>query len=112
MEVFGSANLRSREAGREHAIPYEIVLASINNDLRITSATSGLQLVAMAPWYRLSGDIDALLVVGGISIWTGESLLARPAELTGEPKEPFAGRKLDVTVNWPVQSYKAAVVGE
>lgn len=73
MEVFGSANLRLREAGREHAIPYEVVLASINNDLRITSATSGLQLVATAPWYRLSGAIDTLLVVGGISIWTGES---------------------------------------
>lgn len=39
-------------------------------------------------------------------------LLARLAELTGEPKEPFAGRRLDVTVNRPVQLYNAAVVGE
>jgi len=73
MEVFGSANFRLREAGRERAIPYEVVLASTNNDLRITSTTSGLQLVATAPWYRLSGDIDTLLIVGGLNIWTGES---------------------------------------
>lgn len=73
MEVFGGANFRLREAGRERAIPYEVVLASVCKDLGIKSATSGLQLVATAPWYRLSGDIDTLLVVGGISIWTGES---------------------------------------
>lgn len=73
MEVFGSANFRLREAGRKRAIPYELVLASTQDDLRITSATSGLQLVATAPWHRLGDDIDTLLVVGGISIWTGES---------------------------------------
>ena len=73
MEVFGSANFRLREAGRDRAIRYEVVLASIGKDLRIRSATSGLQLVAMEPWYRLSGDIDTLLVVGGINIWTGDS---------------------------------------
>jgi transcriptional regulator GlxA family with amidase domain len=73
MEVFGSANFRLREAGRERAIPYEVVLASTNKDLRITSTTSGLQLVAKAPWYRFSGNIDTLLVVGGLNIWTGES---------------------------------------
>lgn len=73
MEVFGGANFRLREAGRERAIPYEVALASIGKDLTIKSATSGLQLVATAPWYRLSGDIDTLLVVGGISIWTGDS---------------------------------------
>jgi transcriptional regulator GlxA family with amidase domain len=73
MEIFGSANFRLREAGRERAIPYEAVLASTNDDLRITSATSGLQLVATAPWYQLTGDIDTLLIVGGMNIWTGES---------------------------------------
>ena len=73
MEVFGSANFRLREAGRERAIPYEVLLASTNKDLRITSTTSGLQLVAKAPWYHFSGNIDTLLVVGGLNIWTGES---------------------------------------
>lgn len=73
MEVFGSANFRLRESGRERAIPYEIVLASTGTDLRITSSVSGLQLLATTPWFRLSGEIDTLLVVGGISIWTGES---------------------------------------
>jgi len=73
MEVFGSANYRLREAGRERAIPYEVILASTGTDLRITSTMSGLQLVATAPWFRLSGEIDTLLVVGGIHIWTGES---------------------------------------
>ena len=34
---------------------------------------SGLQLIATKPWNRLSGDIDTLLVVGGVNIWTGES---------------------------------------
>lgn len=73
MEVFGSANFRLREAGRERAITYEVVLASTTDDLRITSTTSGLQLMATAPWNRLSGDIDTLLVVGGVNIWTGDS---------------------------------------
>jgi len=73
MEVFGSANFRLREAGRERAIPYEVILASTGTNLRITSTMSGLQLVATAPWFRLSGEIDTLLVVGGINIWTGES---------------------------------------
>ena len=73
MEVFGSANFRLREAGRARALPYEVVLASTHRDLRITSAMSGLQLLAKTPWDRLSGDIDTLLVVGGIKIWTGES---------------------------------------
>ncbi len=73
MEVFGSANFRLREAGRGRAIPYEVELASTSNDLRITSTTSGLQMLATAPWHRISGDIDTLLVVGGMNIWTGES---------------------------------------
>lgn len=73
MEVFGSANFRLREAGRERAIPYEVILASTETNLRITSTISGLQLVATAPWFRLSGEIDTLLVVGGINIWTGAS---------------------------------------
>ena len=34
---------------------------------------SGLQLVATTPWNRLPGDIDTLLVVGGVDIWTGDS---------------------------------------
>ncbi|MBV8513913.1 MAG: GlxA family transcriptional regulator [Acidobacteria bacterium] len=73
MEVFGSANFRLREAGRARATPYEVILASTHEDLRITSATSGLQLLATTPWYDLTGDIDTILVVGGISIWTGAS---------------------------------------
>jgi transcriptional regulator GlxA family with amidase domain len=73
MEVFGSANFRLREAGRERATSYEVVLASTTDDLRITSTTSGLQLMATAPWNRLQGDIDTLLVVGGVNIWTGDS---------------------------------------
>jgi transcriptional regulator GlxA family with amidase domain len=73
MEVFGSANFRLREAGRERAIPYEVVLASTSDNRRITSTTSGLQLIATAPWNRLTGEIDTLLVVGGLNIWTGES---------------------------------------
>ena len=73
MEVFGSANFRLREAGRERAMPYEVILASTGANLRITSTMSGLQLVATAPWFRIVGEIDTLLVVGGISVWTGES---------------------------------------
>ena len=73
MEVFGSANFRLREAGREHAMPYEVVLASTSDDLKITSTTSGLQVLATAPWHGLPDDIDTLLVVGGVNIWTGRS---------------------------------------
>jgi len=73
MEVFGTANFKLREAGRERATPYKVDLVSTGSDLRITSTMSGLQLVATAPWNRVSGDIDTLLVVGGVNIWTGES---------------------------------------
>jgi transcriptional regulator GlxA family with amidase domain len=73
MEVFGTANFKLREAGRERSTPYEVQLASTGSDLRITSTMSGLQLVATAPWNRVSDDIDTLLVVGGVNIWTGES---------------------------------------
>ena len=73
MEVFATANARLREAGRERSPRYEVQLASTGEDQHITSAMSGLQLVATAPWNRLSGEIDTLLVVGGIDIWTGKS---------------------------------------
>jgi len=73
MEVFGTANFKLREAGRERSLPYVVELASTGDSLRITSTMSGLQLVATKPWNRLSGEIDTLLVVGGVNIWTGES---------------------------------------
>ena len=73
MEVFGTANFKLREAGRDRSIPYAVELASTSSDLRITSTMSGLQLVAAKPWNRLSGNIDTILVVGGVNIWTGES---------------------------------------
>lgn len=73
VEVFATANARLREAGRERSPRYRVELASTGGDRRIISAMSGLQLVATAPWNRLSGEIDTLLVVGGIDIWTGES---------------------------------------
>ena len=73
MEVFGTANFKLREAGRDRSMPYAVELASTTNNLRITSTMSGLQLVATKPWNRLSGDIDTILVVGGVKIWTGES---------------------------------------
>lgn len=73
MEVFGTANFKLREAGRERSIPYVVELASTTSNRRIRSTMSGLQLVATKPWNRLSDDIDTLLVVGGVNIWTGES---------------------------------------
>lgn len=73
MEVFGTANFKLREAGRERSVPYAVELASTSNSLRIRSTMSGLQLVATKPWNRLSGEIDTILVVGGVNIWTGES---------------------------------------
>jgi transcriptional regulator GlxA family with amidase domain len=78
MEVFGTANFKLREAGRERSIPYDVELVATARDLRITSSMSGLQMVAAAPWDRLSGEIDTLLVVGGVDIWTGQ---ANPAFL-------------------------------
>jgi len=73
MEVFGTANFKLQEAGRERSTRYAVELASTGNNLRITSTMSGLQLVATAPWNRLPDDIDTLLVVGGVDIWTGRS---------------------------------------
>jgi transcriptional regulator GlxA family with amidase domain len=73
MEVFGTANFKLHEAGRERGTRYELELASTGSDLRIKSTMSGLQLVATTPWNRLPGDIDTLLVVGGVDIWTGDS---------------------------------------
>lgn len=73
MEVFGTANFKLREAGRERGTPYELELASTGSNLRIRSTMSGLQLVATAPWNRLPDGIDTLLIVGGVDIWKGES---------------------------------------
>ena len=73
MEVFGTANFKLREAGRELGTPYKVDLVSTGRNLRITSTMSGLQLIATAPWNRVAGDIDTLIVVGGVNIWTGES---------------------------------------
>lgn len=73
MEVFATANARLRDTGRERAPRYHVQLASTGEDPRITSAMSGLQLVATTSWDRLSGDIDTLLVVGGVNVWTGAS---------------------------------------
>jgi transcriptional regulator GlxA family with amidase domain len=73
MEVFGTANFKLREAGRERSTPYVVELAATSDNLCITSTMSGLQLVATKPWSRLSDDIDTILVVGGVNIWTGES---------------------------------------
>ena len=73
MEVFGTANFKLRETGRERSVPYAVELVSTSGNTRITSTMSGLQLVATKPWNRLTGEIDTLLVVGGVSIWTGES---------------------------------------
>jgi transcriptional regulator GlxA family with amidase domain len=68
MEVFGTANFKLREAGRERSTPYVVELAATSNNLCITSTMSGLQLVATKPWSRLSGDIDTILVVGRVNI--------------------------------------------
>ncbi len=73
MEVLGTANARLRDAGRERSPRYQVQLASTSDDPRITSAMSGLQLVATASWDRLAGEIDTLLVVGGVEVWTGAS---------------------------------------
>jgi len=73
MEVFGTANFKLREAGRHRSIPYEVKLISTGPDVRIKSSMSGLQMIASAPWNRVSGEIDTLLVVGGVELWTGES---------------------------------------
>ena len=73
MEVFGTANFKLREAGRERSIPYKPELISTGQDLRIRSGMSGLQMVAAAPWNDVSGEIDTLLVVGGVDVWTGQS---------------------------------------
>jgi transcriptional regulator GlxA family with amidase domain len=50
MEVFCSANFRLREAGREHAISYEVALASTGDDLKITSTTSGPHKPSGSQW--------------------------------------------------------------
>src|SRR5262249_20781824 len=65
------AALKLREAGRDLSLRYRVTLAACSDDLRIRSATSGLTITAECPWSAVRGEVDTIIVAGGMDIWTG-----------------------------------------
>jgi transcriptional regulator GlxA family with amidase domain len=71
VEIFATAVVKLREAGRALSLPYRVTVAACTETLAIRSATSGLTITADCPWSAVHGDIDTLLVAGGMDLWTG-----------------------------------------
>jgi transcriptional regulator GlxA family with amidase domain len=71
VEIFSTAAVKLREAGRELSLPYRVTVAACTDTLAIRSATSGLTIMADCPWSAVEGEVDTLLVAGGMSLWTG-----------------------------------------
>jgi transcriptional regulator GlxA family with amidase domain len=71
IEVFATAVTKLREAGRARSRPYEVTLASCTDALAIRSFTSGLTINANCPWSAVQGEVDTLVVSGGMDVWTG-----------------------------------------
>jgi transcriptional regulator GlxA family with amidase domain len=71
IEVFATAVDKLREVGRTQSIPYRIELVSCSDQLNIKSWTSGLVIRADRSWKAVRGEVDTLLVAGGMNVWTG-----------------------------------------
>ena len=71
IEVFATTVTKLREAGRARSRPYEVTLASCTDALAIRSFTSGLTINADCPWSAVHGEVDTLVVSGGMDVWTG-----------------------------------------
>src|SRR5262245_57638205 len=71
IEVFATAVHKLREAGRELSRPYKVTLASCTKTLTIRSSMSGLTIAAACPRSAVKGEVDTLVVAGGMDVWTG-----------------------------------------
>lgn len=71
IEVFATAVTKLREAGRVRSRSYEVTLASCTDSLAIRSVMSGLTINADCPWSAVQGEVDTLVVSGGMEVWTG-----------------------------------------
>ncbi len=71
VEIFSTAVMKLREAGRELSLPYRVTVAACSDALTIRSATSGLTITADCPWSAVRGDVDTVIVAGGMDVWTG-----------------------------------------
>jgi transcriptional regulator GlxA family with amidase domain len=71
IEVFATAVMKLREAGRARSRPYDVTLASCTDALAIRSVMSGLTINADCPWSAVQGEVDTLVVSGGMEVWTG-----------------------------------------
>src|SRR5262249_58207036 len=63
-EIFATAALKLREAGRDLSLRYRVTLAACSDDLRIRSATSGLTITAEWPWSAGRGEVDTIIAAG------------------------------------------------
>src|SRR4029453_10188820 len=71
IEIFATAMMKLREAGRERSLPYRVTLAACSDVLAIRRATSGLTITADCPRSAVREDVDTVIVAGGMDIWTG-----------------------------------------
>src|SRR5579883_1086717 len=70
-EAFRMTAEKLSEAGRTLSRPYRVVLLSTVEEPTIETS-SGIALVPHAFYANYTGPIDTLLVVGGISVWSGK----------------------------------------
>lgn len=71
IEIFATAVVKLREAGRELSLPYRVTLAACSDALTIRSVSSGLTIMADCPWWGVRGEVDTVIVAGGMDVWTG-----------------------------------------
>ena len=69
-EVFALAERKLREIGREN-VGYCVEVVTMGKSRRVTGRL-GLSLVAKGSYKAVKGDIDTLLVVGGMEPWRGQ----------------------------------------
>jgi transcriptional regulator GlxA family with amidase domain len=68
-EVFALAARKLREMGRESLAGYDVEIVSMNKGRYITGAL-GISILANGFYKNVVGDVDTLLVVGGMNPWS------------------------------------------
>ncbi len=67
-EVFSLAQRKLREMGQENGAGYDVELVTMGSSRHITGRL-GLSIVARKSYQSVTGNIDTLLVVGGMEPW-------------------------------------------
>ena len=89
-EVFALAERKLRELGRENGGGYDVRVVTMGTSRYVTGRL-GLSIVAKGSYKTVTGDIDTLLVVGGMEPW---SVHGKPAVLNWIRRKASKVRRL------------------